>query len=904
MSGITSIRRVLDAAAGHGLKVRQNHADDYMMQCPLHTPDDDPSVHVTYRDGRTLICDMHDPNDTGLTGQIVEAISLTLNDLYDEPLEAGEPGGYFDNRYDRWIREWAAKQAHSLAGERHTETIAPTVGAPYAMPAPYVPSNTLPALPRQFKDICASLGITEPCCGPVWAECPVCGREGGLQVLYSPYERATLLCCRECGGGRDYADKLMDMLRVPASDYRSNGTEIMAYDTPQGVTYTYPDGAKVHRRPDKRINSTGAAGAHPLWRSHEAAEYMPGHPVFLTEGEKDAATLWAMGYPAMSGIGGAGAFAHRVSLDNIRGALAGATVVAVVDKDESGLKWARQVRDKLAPVVGTLTFVQAHGKAHDTTDTVMTHDMRTEWFDTLLMPASATPPDTPGDTDTGGTPDTDTVHHADTGMGKGMDTDAGSVMDADDDGMDTRVDPDTGFWEAARWLTRIRDTARGQQRSPWLLLCDTMSLVSAALPPNVVTTMNPYSRGGGPLYGYGPVLGHNLFVAAVGNAGEGKGSTYGIARRLFPDLHGALTIQPASGEGVVSSFVKWEQIKAEDGKTANVPVCDHGSVLLRIPEVRNLGAAMGRQNSTLLPTLTSAWSNEDIGGKTRHDETSLTVPSFGYTLNAIVDVQPSNAGILFDGEGTGLPQRFVWSDARDPYGLDHKSGERITPLIGDTSWFPTIDPAVLSRLYQYGSIGRLLEEQDDTGNLHRWAWWDMYPPREAIAYVERRNAETNRHGLADPFMAHTDETRFKVAMLLPFCDPDRTDRHTITSQDWELSGAIMEHSDKVRRECQEQWEAKAVNDAARKARFKRAGERKARETESELKATAAEKVLTFLNKPKNQGRTVDGNTIKNGITQKYREYVADALADLETAGKLECVELRGSLTASIWRLAD
>lgn len=899
MSGATSIQRVQDAAAGHGLKIRQDHAGDYMMQCPVHTPDNNPSVHVTYRDGRTLICDMHDPNDTGLTRQIVEAIGLTLNDLYDNPIEAGGKRGYFDTGYDRWIREWAAKQAHGRAGERHTETIAPTVGGPYAMPAPYVPSGTLPALSERFTRICAALGITEPCYGPVWAECPVCGREGGLQVLYNPFERATLLCCLECGGGRDYADKLMDTLHVPAPDWRSNDTEIMAYDTPQGVTYTYPDGAQVHRRPDKRINSTGAAGAHPLWRSPETARYMPGHLVFLTEGEKDAATLWAVGYAAMSGIGGAGNFSHRVNIDNIRGALADATVVAVVDKDDSGLKWARQVRDTLAPVTKTLTFVQAHGTAHDTTDTVMTHVTRTEWFDTLTMPASATPPDIPG-ADTAGGPGADTVHHT----GTSMDTDTDTDVIALADGMGTRVDPDTGFWEAARWLTRIRDTARGQQRSPWLLLFDVLSLVSAALPPNVVTTMGRYSRGGGPLYGYGPVLGHNLFVACVGNAGEGKGSTYGIARRLFPDLHGALTIQPASGEGVVSSFVKWEQVKTKDGKTASVAVCDHGSVLLRIPEVRNLGAAMGRQNSTLLPTLTSAWSNEDIGGKTRHDETSLTVPSFGYTLNAIVDVQPSNAGILFDGEGTGLPQRFIWAWARDPYGLDHKSGERITPLIGDTAWFPSIDPAVLSRLYQYGSIGRLLEEQDDTGNLHRWAWWDMYPPREAIAYVERRNAETNRHGLADPFMAHTDETRFKVAMLLPFCDPDRTDRHTITPQDWELSGAIMEHSDKVRRECQEQWEAKAVSDAARKAHIKRAGERKAIETEGELKAATAEKVLAYLGKPSRRGGRFDGNTIKRGIGYKYRGYVDGALADLENAKTIECAEQRSTRTASIWRLAD
>ena len=86
MSGATSIQRVQDAATAHGLKIRQGHAGDYMMQCPLHTPDNNPSVHVTYRDGRTLICDMHDPADTE---QLVAAIGLTLSDLYDNPIEPG-----------------------------------------------------------------------------------------------------------------------------------------------------------------------------------------------------------------------------------------------------------------------------------------------------------------------------------------------------------------------------------------------------------------------------------------------------------------------------------------------------------------------------------------------------------------------------------------------------------------------------------------------------------------------------------------------------------------------------------------------------------------------------------------------------------------------------------------------
>ncbi|MFR0578243.1 hypothetical protein ACLUWV_04090 [Bifidobacterium thermophilum] len=895
MSGTTSIRRVLDAATAHGLKVRQNHADDYMMQCPLHTPDNDPSVHVTYRDGRTLICDMHDQDDKDSAGRIAEAIGLTLSDLYDDPIEAGGTRGYFDTGYDRWIREWAAKQAHRRAGERHTETIAPVVGGPYAMPAPYVPSNTLPALSERFTAICAALGIARPCYGPVWAECPVCGREGGLQVLYNPFERATLLCCLECGGGRDYADKLMDMLHVPAPDWRSNGTEIMAYDTPDGVTYTYPDGAQVHRRPDKRINSTGAAGAHPLWRSPEAARYMPGHPVFLTEGEKDAATLWANGYAAMSGIGGAGAFANRVSLDNIRGALAGATVVAVVDKDTSGLKWARQVRDRLAPVVGTLTFVQAHGTAHDTTDTVMTHDMRTEWFDTLTMPASATTPDTPGDTDTGGTPDTDTVHQADTSMDTGM----GGVMDADDDGTGTRVDPDMGFWASRPYLARIRDAARATMTSPWAVLNATLCRVSTLLPPNIVV---PAMIGGQP-------SGHNLFAATVGKSSEGKGLAEGVAARLIPESRGAVTTQPASGEALAAMFAARTTVDGEDGKPLNVLECVNCRAMLSVPEIQVLGAVMGRDASTLTGELTKAWSGETLGSRTKQKTNSIRAPRHGYVFNLIAGVQPGNAGILFNQETTGLPQRFLWADARDPYGTDPDDDmaladcdAHIDPLISDTSDMPDIGREALTALYRYGGVGDMPHGE---GQREAYPLKPVRFPEAAWKETRRLRAETNRNGAPEDGSGHTNLTRLKVAMLLPWLDPDRGDRMAVTSDDWQTAGMIVRHSTKVCRQCREQWEAEAVSDAARKAHVKRAGERKAIETESDLKAQACEKALAYIVKHTRPGGRVQGRTVKQNLASKLRDYATYALLTLEKDKRIECVEKSSSSpTASWWGPAN
>lgn len=85
-------------------------------------------------------------------------------------------------------------------------------------------------------------------------------------------------------------------------------------------------------------------------------------PVYLVEGEEDVHALEAVGYTATTAPQGAGNFAKAdVS------PLEGATVVAVVDKDKPGDKWARAVAEKLQGVAKSLTFKQA-AKGKDVSD--------------------------------------------------------------------------------------------------------------------------------------------------------------------------------------------------------------------------------------------------------------------------------------------------------------------------------------------------------------------------------------------------------------------------------------------------------------------------------------------------------------------------------------------------------
>ncbi|KOA58189.1 helicase DnaB [Bifidobacterium breve MCC 0305] len=218
-----------------------------------------------------------------------------------------------------------------------------------------------------FAAICAAIAV-QPNIGLLHGTCPNCGTADSLTVLYSPLESATLLRCSTC-----QADDVLNALNAPATLARSNGYEAMIYDSERGTAYEYADGLIVRRSPAKRISQSGnTADKHPLWMAADAKRAVAlGKPVYLTEGEKDAGTLRALDYAAVTAAGGGGNFATKLDLDSARLALSGADVVAIVDKDDTGARWKEQVAQTLTPFVRSLTFIQAAGEAHDASDAAM-----------------------------------------------------------------------------------------------------------------------------------------------------------------------------------------------------------------------------------------------------------------------------------------------------------------------------------------------------------------------------------------------------------------------------------------------------------------------------------------------------------------------------------------------------
>jgi 5S rRNA maturation endonuclease (ribonuclease M5) len=132
------------------------------------------------------------------------------------------------------------------------------------------------------------------------------------------------------------------------------------FDDRRGVSYHYDDGRIVSRTPGKRFRQSGhTKGIVQLYRlSRVAAAVRAGESVYLVEGEKDVHALEVYGVTATTAPQGANNF-DKADVSPLRGA----DVVAVVDQDAPGERWAAEVVRRLQGFASSVTLVRpATGK--------------------------------------------------------------------------------------------------------------------------------------------------------------------------------------------------------------------------------------------------------------------------------------------------------------------------------------------------------------------------------------------------------------------------------------------------------------------------------------------------------------------------------------------------------------
>lgn len=386
---MNSFERLLEVVTRKGLRVRPVRDGEAMVQCPVHAPDNNPSVHVTYKseDKRTLVCDMHDHSRAGMES-VLRSLGLTSADLFDSPSGIN---GYATPASRRSHDPFegmgpSTRTAHSVSSSvsvgHDADSAARPEPAVFRMPDPTLDINKATFSDR-FRNVCGILR-TAPGHGVIVAVCPVCG--GKLTLLYSPWEQGTYLHCDNCDPA-DIAKELGCYDQAGQIRSRANRPSVaVIYDNDMGVDYRYEDDLVVHRNAAKQITQFGAgtrrrgktgtqdekARTHVLLYAsiiHKAVEN--GHPVFLVEGEKDANALLAIGHYATTAPMGANGVG-TLNPSEAQKTLAGGHVIAVVDKDRQGAIWRQKVSDLLDGYC-SITYVQASGDAHDASDAILTN---------------------------------------------------------------------------------------------------------------------------------------------------------------------------------------------------------------------------------------------------------------------------------------------------------------------------------------------------------------------------------------------------------------------------------------------------------------------------------------------------------------------------------------------------
>ncbi|WP_152581036.1 hypothetical protein [Bifidobacterium tibiigranuli] len=411
------------------------------------------------------------------------------------------------------------------------------------------------------------------------------------------------------------------------------------------------------------------------------------------------------------------------------------------------------------------------------------------------------------------------------------------------------------------------------------LLVDVLTRVSVVAPPNVVLP---------PLVGAAPGS-LNMFVAVVGGPGSGKGIASAAAAQLMPDIRGAVTTQPASGEGLAAIYANRVPIPEEEGghKGETRIHCVTPRALLSIEEIGALGGASSRQGSTVLPTLCSAWSGEPLGAFNKMESNRLTVPAHAYRLGLTVGVQPAAASTLFDGVGTGLPQRFLWAETIDLQAPEHRPDRPAGSLPCDLSAIPCDpQPNTLDAIYQAGTIRGALG----------YTTIELGFPDEAYRESDMRRLAVLHGAGVQPLDSHAMQVKAKVSALLALMDG----RMTVSVEDWQLAGQIMDESTRVRDRCLELMHSEMQR---QKADYIADSDEARAQAESRKLETAKRSVLSQLERHDPGHEGIKGYDISRMLGRNGKS-AYDAIEALYEAGELDMI-LDGDRTSNkMWALSS
>ncbi|QEE61599.1 hypothetical protein FVA74_08425 [Salinibacterium sp. dk2585] len=413
-----------------------------------------------------------------------------------------------------------------------------------------------------------------------------------------------------------------------------------------------------------------------------------------------------------------------------------------------------------------------------------------------------------------------------------------------------------GFWDRRPVLASIYENSEKTGVSPWGALGGAILRGLHTVPYDV-----RYRSFRGP-------ASLNLGVINVGESGGNKSLT----GRLLDDM---LDFGPfaefseseaGSGESIVDSYAYWRNLskdeREEGGPTRELAwLMPSHAHRFRFDEVGKLGAIAKRDGATIFEYIKSALTGEQIGRKLAGN-LGVQLKKDEYRFTITINAQPTRAEVLLSESEVagGTPGRFLWCL------MDY-------PPFGDSALDHDDFNAIRVEPFELKPVP-----------------WDGVPEIKALEAMNREHRDHMRaghRGERNAIDGHAVMVRVKVAIGLMVLDG----RAHLNDEDWELAGAVMDHSNATR--ARVQLALAGMRERNLEASAKRAAFVQTRTLEHVADAKQArltrvtERLRKFIEDNPNASESRQKQHLKHGPD---RELYAEAMARLDRETSADVIE--------------
>lgn len=447
------------------------------------------------------------------------------------------------------------------------------------------------------------------------------------------------------------------------------------------------------------------------------------------------------------------------------------------------------------------------------------------------------------------------------------------------------------FWDSSRTLKSLYKYAQACSVSPRAVLVCSLARVCALIPPTIVIP---------PFIGGSPAT-LNFAAITIGEPGGGKGLAMGVAKTLiqFPDT--VWTGQTASGEAIPSVYVHYEVEddtgKADDSESGKRErnkmrlKYSKANAFFDIPEVREFAGNSSRVGSTLVPVLVKLIDGTTkLGCTTKCESNTLQVPEYGYRAAIVVGVQPANIRDITSHDGTGLPQRFLWTDVFD---LDAPEVADLPEKITPSKWLPFNASAFNKYACSMNALNSLLEAgtpEAMIGNgLHRYELHKLNYPKGVPESI-KQNARKKLRREDDAKHGHSQLLVLKTAAIIAlFLQENESNLLNVTAENMRQAEWLVRQSlETVKNGLDEYTQTKNAET------YRQEYDAKGDEGKEPLIQNVERSIIRKLEKSNGKGETKSGLT--RCLDQPVRPALDDALEALTKAKRIQLKEKRYYLT--------